>query len=183
MAEVLGRLELALLSQQSGRTEGIMTKFHNMMEWWSRERKGNSSSSTGQSTDSPQESDSKTSSRLYCHFSLSNIRAATKYFSKSFFVRHSDKVHKGLIKIDGKVLVVAIKRFKKLKAVGDGILPNKLLFHPNILSPIGFCTKRDELILVHHYMPNGPCKIICTIQIVHFPEKCDFKYALELRKD
>ncbi|KAI8566961.1 hypothetical protein RHMOL_Rhmol02G0083800 [Rhododendron molle] len=56
-----------------------MTKFQSMMEWWSRERKDNSSSSTGQSTDSPRESDSKT----------------------------------------------------------------------------GFCTKRDELILVHHYMPNG----------------------------
>ncbi|KAF7149644.1 hypothetical protein RHSIM_Rhsim02G0075500 [Rhododendron simsii] len=51
MAEVLGRLELALLSQQRGRTKGKMTKaFQNMMDRWLRERKDNSSSS-GQSND------------------------------------------------------------------------------------------------------------------------------------
>ncbi|KAI8566966.1 hypothetical protein RHMOL_Rhmol02G0084200 [Rhododendron molle] len=51
MAEVLGRLKLALLSQQRGRTKGIMTKaFRSMMDRWLRERKDNSSSS-GQSYD------------------------------------------------------------------------------------------------------------------------------------
>lgn len=154
MAEVLGRLELTLLSQQRGKTEGIMTKAFHSMDRWLRERKDGSSSS-GQTNDSPGESDSKTVTQLYHLFSLDDIRAATKDFNKSFLVRNSSKVYKGLVTIDGEGLMVAIKRFKKLKAVGDGILPKKLLPHPNILSPVGFCTKRDELILVHHYMPNG----------------------------
>ncbi|KAI8566823.1 hypothetical protein RHMOL_Rhmol02G0072200 [Rhododendron molle] len=133
MAEVLGRLELALLSQQRGRNEGIMTKaFRSMMDRWL-----------------------KTDTQLYRHFSLADICEATKDFNKSFLVRNSDKVYKGSILIDGKARVVAIKRCKKLKAVGDEIHPKKLLLHPNILSPIGFCTKRGELILVHDCMANG----------------------------
>ncbi|KAG5560740.1 hypothetical protein RHGRI_003919 [Rhododendron griersonianum] len=107
MAEVLGRLELAL-SQQRGRTEGIMTNgIQSMMDWWWREMKDNSSSS-GQSNDSPQKSDSKTGIQFYRQFSLVDIRVATKDFSKSFLVRNSDKVYKGSVNIDGKVLVVAI---------------------------------------------------------------------------
>ncbi|KAI8566821.1 hypothetical protein RHMOL_Rhmol02G0071900 [Rhododendron molle] len=155
MAEVLGRLELALLSQQKGRTAGIMTKtFQSMMDKWLRERKGNSSSS-GQSNDSPLESDSKTGKQLYRQFSLADIRVATKDFNESFLVRNSDKVYKGSILIDGKARVVAIKRYEKLNAVGCKIHRNKLLLHPNILSLIGICTDRDELIVVHDYMANG----------------------------
>ncbi|KAG5560742.1 hypothetical protein RHGRI_003921 [Rhododendron griersonianum] len=92
---------------------------------------------------------------LLTHFSLADICEATKDFNKSFLVRNSDKVYKGSISIDGKARVVAIKRCKKLIAVGDEIHPKKLLLHPNILSPIGFCTKRGELILVYNYMANG----------------------------
>ncbi|KAG5560738.1 hypothetical protein RHGRI_003917 [Rhododendron griersonianum] len=92
---------------------------------------------------------------LLSHFSLADICRATKDFNKSFLVRNSDKVYKGSISIDGKARVVAIKRCKKLIAVGDKIHPKKLLLHPNILSPIGFCTKKHELILVYNYMANG----------------------------
>ncbi|KAI8566813.1 hypothetical protein RHMOL_Rhmol02G0071100 [Rhododendron molle] len=155
MAEVLGRLELALLSQQRGRTEGRMTKaFQSMMDGCLRETKDGSSSS-GQSNDSPLESDSKTGKQLYHQFSLADIRVATKNFNESFLVRNSDKVYKGSILIDGKARVVAIKRYEKLKAVGYKIHRNKLLLHPNILSLIGICTDRDELIVVHDYMANG----------------------------
>ncbi|KAF7151631.1 hypothetical protein RHSIM_Rhsim02G0065000 [Rhododendron simsii] len=125
-----------------------------MMDMWLGERKDNSSSS-GKSNDSPRKSDSKTGAQLYHQFSLANIREATKDFSKSLLVRNSDKVYKGSVNIDGKALVVAIIRFKKLEGVGDEIHPKRLLLHPNILSPIGFCTEGDELILVYDYMANG----------------------------
>ncbi|XP_058201771.1 uncharacterized protein LOC131316428 [Rhododendron vialii] len=123
---------LALLSQHRGRNEGIRTKaFHRMDRWFI------------------------TGTQLYRHFSLDDICEATKYFNKSFLVSNSDKVYKGSILIDGKTRVVAIKRCMKLTAVGDEIHPKKLLLHPNILSPIGICTKRGELILVYDYMANG----------------------------
>ncbi|KAG5560743.1 hypothetical protein RHGRI_003922 [Rhododendron griersonianum] len=143
MAEVLGKLEFVLLSQQRGRTEGIMTNvFQSMIR-------------LGKSNDSPRKSDSKTGAQLYHQFSLADIHEATKDFSKSLLVRNSDKVYKGSVNIDGKALVVAIIRFKKLEGVGDEIHPKRLLLHPNILSPIGFCTEGDELILVYDYMANG----------------------------
>ncbi|KAH7856610.1 hypothetical protein Vadar_003494 [Vaccinium darrowii] len=125
-----------------------MTKtLQSMMDHqWLRARKGMSSPSE-QSNDSSQE--------LCRHFSLADIRAVTKDFHKSFLVRNSDKVYKVLINVDGKGLVVAIKRFKKPLTVGDEIHPKKLLVLPNIFSPIGFCAKGDELILVHDYMANG----------------------------
>ncbi|KAF7150859.1 hypothetical protein RHSIM_Rhsim02G0063500 [Rhododendron simsii] len=123
---------LALLSQHRGRNEGIRTKaFHRMDRWLI------------------------TGTQLYRHFSLADICEATKSFNKSFLVRNSYKVYKGSILIDGKARVVAIKRCKKLTAVGDDIHPKKLLLHPNILSPIGICTNGGELILVHDYMANG----------------------------
>ncbi|KAG5560737.1 hypothetical protein RHGRI_003916 [Rhododendron griersonianum] len=122
---------LALLSQHRGRNEGIRAKaFHRIDRWL------------------------KTGTQLYRHFSLADICEATKDFNKSFLVRNSDKVYKGSILIDGKVHVVAIKRCKKLIAVVDESHFKKLL-HPNILSLIGFCTKRGELIVVHDYMANG----------------------------
>ncbi|KAF7149755.1 hypothetical protein RHSIM_Rhsim02G0063200 [Rhododendron simsii] len=126
---------LALLSQQTGRSEGIRIKAFQRM--YRR---------------------SKTGTQLYRHFSLGDIWEATKDFNKSFLVRNSDKVYKGSILIDGKARVVAIKRCKKPEAVWDGIHPKKLLLHPNILSPIGFCTEGIELILVHDYMANGSFK-------------------------
>ncbi|KAF7151342.1 hypothetical protein RHSIM_Rhsim02G0064400 [Rhododendron simsii] len=132
---------LALSSQHRGRNEGIRSKaFHRIDRWL------------------------KTGTQLYRHFSLADICEATKDFNKSFLVRNSDKVYKGSILIDGKARAVAIKRCKKLIAVGDEIHSKKLLLHPNILSPIGFCiilspigfcTEQDELILVYEYMANG----------------------------
>ncbi|XP_058200903.1 uncharacterized protein LOC131315714 isoform X3 [Rhododendron vialii] len=122
---------LALLSQHRGRNEGIRAKaFHRIDRWL------------------------KTGTQLYRHFSLADICEATKDFNKSFLVRNSDKVYKGSILIDGKARVVAIKKCKKLIAVVDESHFKKLL-HPNILSLIGFCTKRGKLIVVHDYMANG----------------------------
>ncbi|KAI8566818.1 hypothetical protein RHMOL_Rhmol02G0071600 [Rhododendron molle] len=123
---------LALLSQHRGRNEGIRTKAFQRMDRWLT-----------------------TGTQLYRHFSRGHICEATKDFNKSFLVRNSDKVYKGSILIDGEARVVAIKRCKKLTAVGDEIHPKKLLRHPNIHSPIGICTERGELILVHNYMTNG----------------------------
>ncbi|KAH7856389.1 hypothetical protein Vadar_000827 [Vaccinium darrowii] len=154
MAEVLGKLELTLLSQLRVRTKGVMTKaFQSMMDRCLREK--DNSSSSGQSNDSPRESDSKTDTQLYRQFSVADILVATWNFHKSFLVHNSDKVYKGFVNTDDKALVVAIKKFRTLEAFGDVIDPKKLLLHPNILSPIGFCTERDGLILVHDYMANG----------------------------
>ncbi|XP_058202658.1 probable serine/threonine-protein kinase PBL7 [Rhododendron vialii] len=153
-----------------------------MMDMWLRERQDNSSSS-GKSNDSPRKSDSKTGAQLYRQFSLADIREATKDFSKSLLVRNSDKVYKGSVNIDGKALVAAIIRFKKLEGVGDEIHRKRLLLHPNILSPIGFCTEGDELIVVYDYMANGSLQDSLHHKDSPLPGKCDFKFALELRKD
>ncbi|KAH7848035.1 hypothetical protein Vadar_033068 [Vaccinium darrowii] len=69
MAEVLGSLVFALLSQQKGRTEGIITKAFHTMDRWLRERKDNGYS-RGQSKDVTHGSDESSVPQLCSHSSL-----------------------------------------------------------------------------------------------------------------
>lgn len=155
MAEGLGRLEVPLVSQLIGRREGIIsTAFQIMMDQWLRDRKGISSSS-GQSNDSPPESDSNRATQSYCHFSLAEIRVATNDFNKSLLVPNSNRVYKGVLQIDGKARIVVIKRIKKVEGVAVGSQAKTLPLHPHVVSLIGICREGHELILVYDYTANG----------------------------
>ncbi|KAL7219795.1 hypothetical protein ACSBR2_012789 [Camellia fascicularis] len=105
MAEVVGSLDLALVSQRRGRSEGIITKMFQgiaivpkgMNHWW-RERKENSSKS-GLSNGSFWEPLPDSVTRPHHHFSLADIQAATNDFNKLLLVGNNGlcKLYKGFL--------------------------------------------------------------------------------------
>ncbi|XP_058225065.1 receptor-like protein kinase FERONIA [Rhododendron vialii] len=70
MAEVLGSLELALVSQQKGRTEGIITRAFQTMDRWLRDRKDNGSSMGQSKVDVTWESDENGVTHSNSHYSF-----------------------------------------------------------------------------------------------------------------
>ncbi|KAH7856841.1 hypothetical protein Vadar_006084 [Vaccinium darrowii] len=155
MAEVLHRLELALVSQQRGRTEGIITKaFQGMMDQQFRVRRG-ISSSTGQSKISPRELDSNSIPQSYRHFSLAEIRVATNDFNKRLLIPNSHEWYIGAVDIDGEARTVVIKRIKKVEGAGAESHAKTLPLHPHLVSLMGFSREGNELILVYDYTANG----------------------------
>ncbi|GMP55464.1 hypothetical protein CsSME_00020275 [Camellia sinensis var. sinensis] len=164
MAEVVGTLGLALLSQRKGRSGGIIGKVlrgiatvpKGMNRWW-RERNEN-----GPSNDSLWEPLPDSVTRQLRRFSLADIRAATNDFSEDRLIGEGQlcKVYKGYL--DGETGIVAIKRFKESKSLQlwkEARVEIEVLSlidsHPHIVSLIGFCYEKPELIRVHDYMTNG----------------------------
>ncbi|CAL5394973.1 unnamed protein product [Camellia sinensis] len=167
MAEVVGSLDLALVSQRKGRSEGIIGKAlkgfvimpKGMNRWW-RERKENSSKS-GLSKDLFLEPLSDGANQPHRHFSLADIQAAANDFNKLLWIETNGlyKVYKGFL--DGETSIVMIKRFNALASQNweedwaDIEVHCLLENHPHIVSLIGFCNVKPELIGVYDYMENG----------------------------
>ncbi|KAL7251124.1 hypothetical protein ACSBR1_013036 [Camellia fascicularis] len=168
MAEVVGTLDLALLSQRKGQSGGIIGKVlqgiatvpKGMNHWW-RERKENGFKS-GPSNDSFWEPLPDSVTRQLRRFSLADIRAATNDFSEDRLIGKGwlCKVYKGYL--DGETGIVAIKRFKELKSLQlweearvEIEVHSLLDSHPHIVSLIGFYNEKPELIGVYDYMTNG----------------------------
>ncbi|CAL5337149.1 unnamed protein product [Camellia sinensis] len=168
MAEVVGTLDLALLSQRKGQSrgmignvlQGIATVPKGMNRWW-RERKENGFKS-GPSNDSFWEPLPDSVTRQFRRFSLADIRAATNDFSKDRLIGEGGfgKVYKGYLDVE--TGIVAIKMLATLqsrqarKAATVEIEVHSLLdSHPHIVSPIGFCNEKSQLIGVYDYMTNG----------------------------
>ncbi|XP_028051335.1 probable LRR receptor-like serine/threonine-protein kinase At5g65240 isoform X2 [Camellia sinensis] len=168
MAEVVGTLDLALLSQRKGQSRGIIGKVlqgiatvpKGMNHWW-WERKENGFKS-GPSNDSFWEPLPDSVTRQLRRFSLADIRAATNDFSEDRLIGKGClcKVYKGYL--DGETGIVAIKRFKELKSLQlweearvEIEVHSLLDSHPHIVSLIGFYNEKPELIGVYDYMTNG----------------------------
>ncbi|GMP55453.1 hypothetical protein CsSME_00020266 [Camellia sinensis var. sinensis] len=153
LAEVVGTLDLALVFK------GIAIMSKGMNHWW-RERKEDSSQS-GLSKDLFWEPLSDGFTRSNRHFSLDEIRAATNDFNERLLIGNDmfKNVYKGCV--DGETSIVMIKRFSALalrnwKEVRANIEVHSLLEnHPHIVSLIGFCNVKPELIGVYDYMENG----------------------------
>ncbi|KAI4297076.1 hypothetical protein L6164_036984 [Bauhinia variegata] len=99
------------------------------------------------------------SARVGKHFTLAEIRAATKNFDESLVIGVGGfgKVYKG--EIDDGVLG-AIKRANPQSDQGLAEFETEIemlskLRHRHLVSMIGFCEEQNEMILVYEYMGNG----------------------------
>ncbi|KAG5560741.1 hypothetical protein RHGRI_003920 [Rhododendron griersonianum] len=153
MSEVVESLEIALVShERKGRLQGTIAKAFQgiklvpkgMNRWW---RAGKGSGSNGLITHFPR-------------FSLAEIRAATNDFNEGLLISLDGffSLYEGCMM--GGTIVVAIKRFKlktarSLQEFSAEIQVQSLTRHPNIVTLIGFCDEKHELILVYEYMVNG----------------------------
>ncbi|KAL0350776.1 UNVERIFIED_CONTAM: Receptor-like protein kinase FERONIA [Sesamum radiatum] len=98
--------------------------------------------------------------RLYRHFSLAELRLATRNFSDALFIGRGGfgKVYKGLI--DKGQTTVAVKRLKSNSRQGAHEFLTEIetlseLRHVNLVSLIGYCNEHGEMILVYDYMAGG----------------------------
>ncbi|XP_051141373.1 putative receptor-like protein kinase At5g39000 isoform X2 [Andrographis paniculata] len=98
--------------------------------------------------------------QLCRQFSLSEIRSATKNFSKAYLIGRGGfgKVYKGFI--DNGKETVAIKRLKSNSKQGKNEFLTEIellceLHHINIVSLIGYCNEQGEMIVVYEYMACG----------------------------
>ncbi|GMP55417.1 hypothetical protein CsSME_00020238 [Camellia sinensis var. sinensis] len=167
MGEVVGILDLALVSQRKRRSEGMIGKMFKgiaivpkgMNQWWGK-RQDNGSKS-GPSKDLFWEPLSNGVTRPLHHFSLAQIRAATNDFNGGLLIKNdSCKVYRGYM--DGETSIVMINRFNNLfslcnwEEIRANIEVHSLLKnHPHVVSLIGFCNEKPELIGVYDYMENG----------------------------
>ncbi|KAM7469390.1 hypothetical protein LguiA_007573 [Lonicera macranthoides] len=100
------------------------------------------------------------SEQLCRHFSLAHILLATNNFDDALIIGHGGfgKVYKGVI--DDGTVTVAIKRLSITSKQGapqfwtEVELLSKFR-HSHIVSLIGCCNNRDEMILVYEYMARG----------------------------
>ncbi|KAF7150989.1 hypothetical protein RHSIM_Rhsim02G0066000 [Rhododendron simsii] len=150
MSEVVESLEIVLVSyERKGRSHGTIAKAFQgqkfvakgLSHWW-RAGKDNGSNPC---------------------FSLAEIRAATNDFNDDLLISQGNwfSLYKGCM-VRG-THAVMIKRYvlreaNLVRQVIDEIKVQSLTRHPNIVSLIGFCEEKDELILVYDYMGNGSLK-------------------------
>ncbi|KAL1538813.1 non-specific serine/threonine protein kinase [Salvia divinorum] len=109
------------------------------------------------------EEDNKPSARaerLCRHFSLAEIQLATRNFSEGLLIGRGGfgKVYKGLI--DSGQSTVAVKRLKSNSKQGAHEFLTEIetlsqLRHVNLVSLIGYCNEKREMILVYDYMVGG----------------------------
>ncbi|KAM7473806.1 hypothetical protein LguiB_021049 [Lonicera macranthoides] len=100
------------------------------------------------------------SEQLCRHFSLAHILLATNNFDDALIIGHGGfgKVYKGVI--DDGTVTVAIKRLSPTSKQGapqfwtEVELLSKFR-HSHLVSLIGYCNNRDEMILVYEYMARG----------------------------
>ncbi|KAH6791929.1 hypothetical protein C2S52_002406 [Perilla frutescens var. hirtella] len=114
----------------------------------------------GSSPDQEEIKPSDRAKRLFRQFSLAEIQLATKNFSEGLVIGKGGfgKVYKGLI--DEGEHTVAVKRLKSCSNQGAREFLTEIetlseLRHINLVSLIGYCRERREMILVYEYMPNG----------------------------
>ncbi|KAK1284777.1 Receptor-like protein kinase FERONIA [Acorus calamus] len=93
-------------------------------------------------------------------FSISEIKTATKYFSESLVIGVGGfgKVYRG--DINGGSTCIAIKRGSRLLNQGAHEFQTEIdilskLRHRHLVSLVGHCHEKDEMILVYDYMANG----------------------------
>ncbi|XP_057804225.1 putative receptor-like protein kinase At5g39000 [Salvia miltiorrhiza] len=98
--------------------------------------------------------------RVCRHFSLAEIRSATRCFSDAHLVGKGGfgNVYRGII--NGCQDEVAIKRLKSNSRQGAGEFLTEIetlteLRHVNLVPLIGYCNENGEMILVYEYMENG----------------------------
>ncbi|KAM1076258.1 hypothetical protein EV1_023519 [Malus domestica] len=94
------------------------------------------------------------------YFSLTEIKAATQNFSQSFIVGVGGFGHVYKGHIDGGATPVAIKRLKPESSQGAREFKTEIellsqLRHRYLVSLIGYCTDKNEMILVYDYMARG----------------------------
>ncbi|XP_050134285.1 receptor-like protein kinase FERONIA [Malus sylvestris] len=94
------------------------------------------------------------------YFSLAEIKAATQNFSQSFIVGVGGFGHVYKGHIDGGATPVAIKRLKPDSSQGAREFKTEIellseLRHRHLVSLIGYCTDKNEIILVYDYMARG----------------------------
>ncbi|XP_042025926.1 receptor-like protein kinase FERONIA [Salvia splendens] len=98
--------------------------------------------------------------RLCRHFSLAEIQLATRNFCEGLLIGRGGfgKVYKGLI--DSGQTTVAVKRLKSNSKQGAHEFLTEIetlsqLRHVNLVSLIGYCNEKREMILVYEYMVGG----------------------------
>ena len=98
-----------------------------------------------------------------CHrFSLAQLRRATNNFHKSRVIGEGGYgiIYRGCIVINNEAKEVAVKRFINRGYPTDNIFKNEIvlclqLYHPNLVSLIGLCYEKNEMIIVYEFMSNG----------------------------
>ncbi|XP_028799612.1 receptor-like protein kinase FERONIA [Neltuma alba] len=101
-----------------------------------------------------------------CHrFSLSQLRKLTNDFDESRIMGEGPRsvVYRVCVSVDGQLRDIAVKRLRREAAISlNGFSRYKTdiifmcqLHHPNLVSFVGYCDDKNEMILVHDCAPNG----------------------------
>ncbi|XP_074289624.1 receptor-like protein kinase FERONIA [Silene latifolia] len=100
------------------------------------------------------------STDLCQRFSLTQIRVATRDFDQNLIIGRGGfgKVYKGCI--DGGATHVAVKRLNPTSKQGEQEFLTEIemlskLRHKHLVSLIGYCDEKGEMILIYEYMPRG----------------------------
>ncbi|XP_054793472.1 receptor-like protein kinase ANXUR2 [Prosopis cineraria] len=101
-----------------------------------------------------------------CHrFSLTQLGKSTDDFDKTRKIGEGPygEAYRGFISINGEPKDIAVKRLRLQtpnSSYGLTLYKNEILFmcqlrHPNLVSLVGFCDDKNEMMVVYEYMPNG----------------------------